>query len=939
MAKDHPTIHGSPWEYTFPLPHLDIQGDFRTQPPGRLSRMVGVDGRYAGRLKRFPGFLKKYAVDLDTQSITVGSQNGTTTFFKPFVILRSPNSSELIRGVVFLGYTSSGGDDTDKIFAVFHDTFQNNTVSNPAAIKSFTVNTAVNYLDAAFDHQTMYFTGELNASPTSKIEFLARYAGQDAATSWVTMDWESTPLSLADDVLAVADAIREGDDSAESFLRGGTQYGIAYRIVYPEQGWFGPLTIPGVLEITGELAGGLVGTAAGYVRYGNSSPGTSISIPNNAGNVFSRAIVQMFRTVHKEFEEPATARGILHLESEWEVPRKSTIGPGAGTALTGSLDEADMVSTTRITVGGGAVAIMQAGDYVYIVGEVFGATKGDFRGVCFRRLVTSISGNDLIFTPAITNWWTGGGSTVATWYGSRSLEKSGDDDDDTAGEFVLDELQPRWGWGLGLGTGFFDAPTGVEDYGLAQQPTLEPDELSTFKKGNPRSKFISLYEDLFVRVTPSSSQEDAAEQDVLRWDFVEKIDGRKGLVPVQNRRRVADLSERVLNLVNVGPFLVVVLNNGLLRIHRSGSRLAIDTIHNRHGAGGKDGAVAVGSVLYMTSPVGLLAADLFSGQLDVLNATQHFFDERQTGSEVGHWRDDLADIQAAYDARLGAVVLLNPTRFEMLLVYLNHGTVGHLIDCPWDNVVSSVDLVSGGIRRAVFFNSQTAGLYEINADRSADSYTTFSFAADGNETSSGLTYNGTGTSAGSLSQVVHSGAAYQSAMVGHFARVRATDGHWQRGRITAQSGSIITLSSNVVSATGLRYEVGGLPMLVTVWPLSGDPRTPVLDMFRGKKVRAMGAALGNVSRTPTGDNDKLSYQLFERDPDPVSARDASPSDLTEVEGAVDGDTCQATYASIARNASILVPGVECWASNLDYDLLGLIVEGTLEKSKRDFQAT
>ena len=64
MALRHGTFHDFVWDYDFPLPALDVQRDFRTQQPGRFSRLIGVDGRYSGRLRRFPGW-KKVAAGLE----------------------------------------------------------------------------------------------------------------------------------------------------------------------------------------------------------------------------------------------------------------------------------------------------------------------------------------------------------------------------------------------------------------------------------------------------------------------------------------------------------------------------------------------------------------------------------------------------------------------------------------------------------------------------------------------------------------------------------------------------------------------------------------------------------------------------------------------------------------------------------------------------------
>lgn len=877
------------WEYPFPAPVLDIQGDPRTQTPGTLSRMVGIDGRYKGRLRRFPGFFHITGVDLTGGSITFGGSGGAI-LFEPFAILQGATGTNVVRGILFLGQQSG----SDKLFVLY--SVNGGAYLGPTAIHTFA--SPVNFLDMTVDHQLILVVGEDTASPSNKVERLIRFAG--TTSGWVDRGWTTQVPSAAD--LTITSL-----EESESHLEWVQKYGVAYRLVYPEQGFFGPISVPTTI-------------APAFVVDATQSCFTRITggldITTTFGSSFSRAVLQLFRTV-KSSHDVREARGILHLESEWEVPRYTVIGVPLkqtnGTATIENDTDPGYITVNASDVTGIADQAA-AGDTLYITAS---STDLGFDGVPFRRTITSRSGQQINFEPALPTPLQN--KTTLFW----GISKDGDGNSSNGVlHTVAADWKPAWGLGTALADTYYDLPLGLDDDALAHQPALDPEEFAVLPKGNPRSKFIREYDDLLVSVTPGRPQEDSTGLDVIRWSRVDR--SRKGLLPVLNRRLIADLSDSILSLVSTKSFVVAMMTNGMMRIHRSGSRLALDYIHNQHGSAGRYGTVAVGNTLYIVSPVGILIMDLFSGQLDVVNATQHFFDEAGA-----HWRDDLADIQVAYDSELGAVIFLNPTKFEMILIWLNYGVVSQLIDVPFAHVRSSPDLQTGGRRRAIFYETTGGALYEIDADRSATSRTTFSYSGE-----SSLTYNGTTTSTIS-NKLIDGAATFHDNMVGHFVRVRQSDGSWSRARITAKDTAIQLSLDTDIAPSGLRYEVGGIPMQGTMWPLSVqgvfDQRraAPITELFRMKKVTAMGAALFGVGSSydaSVGPNLKLNYQLFERDVDVAAV---------EAEGAMDDTQNNTTFAKVSRQHTVLVPGFEQWASNLDFDLLGILVSGTIGKSQHD----
>ena len=939
MPRSRVSQHRMDWEYPFPIPRLDIQGDFRTNPPNVFSRLTGVDGRYRGRLRRFPGFLKKYELPDDitddvgpvTASWTFGGGNGVQ-ILEPFSITQGATGKNLLRGVAYLIVH----DGKDKLAVTY--SVNGGSVTSDIIWRS---TTALNYIDITIDHGLLYIVGEEEAAGAlraRKIELLARYTG--STNKWETAIWPSKVLEMRDAEPGIYDSHdhdADGDEGGEndrSWLDNGMVYGVAMRAVFPDQGFVGPITQPKSIAVQEN------GESSGYatMQYGDAEQSLNL---DDLGNVFTRAVIQVFRTVSNQAsfgnEIPTDAHGALFLESEFEVPRWS----GTGTDLRGdNWDTFVSGDGARIKKGGGTgtTAGMVVGDTVYLTTKREPSSARDVAtnrilcdGMVFRRTVDVIvDANEFTFTPDLPTPITttqykrtieGTTVTQRTFVIDWVVSKDGDQANSNGSFQMRAAEQLFFGWNDTPDGYPASAPVGLRDDALVLQPSLAPEEFATFLKGNPRASFIQEYEDLFVRVTPASAEEDASETDVIRWGNVEK--SRRGIVPVLNRKRISDLSDSIVNLVDAGPFLVVVMNNALLRIHRSGSRLALDPIHNRYGAVGRHGAVAIGSNLYMVSPVGVLIADLNSGQVDVVGATQHFFDE------TGRWNTNLADVQAAYDSQAGALIFLNPTINEMLLIWMNHGVLTHLIDMPWDHVRTGVDFQSGGSKRALFWGTGESGIFEIDALRAATTRSTMGSPAAAVEA---LSLNGlAGTPTNSTTLTAPASKDFSTDMIGHYVRFfnPTTGAKIGRALITARPDADTVTFAAMASppAPGDRFAIGAIPFLTTAWPLSGDPETPLQDLFRVKKVTAMGAALGDVSGDINGNPNKvLRYQLYKRDESAVAA---------EAEGTIDATNTGQTYKAIKLNHTVLVPGVENWSSDLDFDLIGLLVKGSVEHSKQE----
>lgn len=505
-------------------------------------------------------------------------------------------------------------------------------------------------------------------------------------------------------------------------------------------------------------------------------------------------------------------------------------------------------------------------------------------------------------------------------------------------------------WGLVKASPKWD---GLNDDALQFQPSLSTDEVAVFEAGNPKAKRIAIYEDLMVVGTAPKDQDDARDTEVLRWSFADR--DRFNMLPISNRRIPADLTDQLQSLTGAGPFLAAVYDNSILRLHRSGSRLAIDTIHNWHGSVGRWAALSVGTELYLASPVGILIVDLVSGQVNTIGATQHFFDE------TGNWRNNLDTIHAAYDSKLGVLVFHNTALHESILIWMNHGVISTLELVPWDDVAMGPDIYEGGIKQSYWmlpistpetpgspfsagfssgFGGESTGylarIMVFNSDRSAETYSTMGVGSDVtlNTTTSGKISGGISSQVG-----MQAGDILTYSMIGHYLSVVSGSAAGESRKIVAVSPDAeppyVTVSPpfSTEPVDGDRVAIASIPFRLRFWPLSGHPDRPgLLALFREKSVYSAMAALGDMAGSTSSSNPNLylKYVLYERDLDTVAVS-AEGSMLQQDTSGLNA----ATAAALDHVGNVVVPGVECWSADLDFSLLGVVFDGEPQPGRYD----
>ncbi len=791
------------WLYEFDNPALDTRFPHEGQPKGTFSSLVGVDGRYRGRLRRFPGFkvhatigttAVKFGTTSTAQSFTFGTKKGVK-LFKSFAIQRGPNEAALIRGVLFAARDTTL--NADVIVAHFFDTSTGGGIKTMVLWVGVLVAQEIDSIDVTWDHRHFFIMGQSSESGganVTSINDMARYTG----TIWTK--WNMSP-DLNAGLNDTHDASPVGaSSSGKDFLLRGQTYGLAFRIICPEQDVYGPLSEIFLHEVP-----------SGAEQYAWQR----IALP--AVPWATRRYLEMFRSVGSGYADIASV-GSLHLDS-------------------------------RVDIGTGVLV-----------------------------------GNS--------------GSS--------------------------------WTWGLppseaGLPPQATNAVGGLADTALLLRgANLDPIETKVFGT-LPPAKMAQAYEGLLVAVTLPDASENATDTEVIRWTPL--IQDRMNLFPVDHRKRPRNLSDQVSSLVVADPYLAIITDSAIYRMHRSGTQLSFDPQVNRQGGTGRWAPTALGTMLFVPTDLGLLMVDLVSGAVEGVLAAQRIFDD------PARWRGTLSDVYSGYDSEAGCIVFHHRVKHETLLLWVAEGVLTELEDAPFDAIAEGVPASAGGGAQLAFFLQESSRrVYVIDAAGDAATQTM-------NGGSSGHAYNGVITVRSSNDVTLWVDTQYgtlpdDNEMDGFYIHFHELDvdgsvvtgvtGERRLVLNTDLAASRINLTTALTEdAVGCRYSIAAVPFKARMWPL-WDPAADegTREPFRLKKCVAAGMVIRKLTGDYESSSANLRTKLFRLDTTTTVAEAAHALSTSP----------QRTFTKLLANGTILVPEVSSLVSNVGFDLHAVALAGTVEEN-------
>ena len=382
--------------------------------------------------------------------------------------------------------------------------------------------------------------------------------------------------------------------------------------------------------------------------------------------------------------------------------------------------------------------------------------------------------------------------------------------------------------------------------------------------------------------------------------------------PAANLFNFPDVDDEVLTFVEVGDFLYACTKRVLYRIHKQGTRLSLSRLNYGRGLSGRHAAAGVDQSLLMMTPGGVLLIDGATGVLDIIGSLDRLV------TDPDEWAGNLTNVSIAKDSAMGATFMLNPDKEEAAVLWDATNGVSRLEDMNFKFVTEGPLPTSAGVNLAFFVTDGGVVVYP-NADRSTSSQKLTMLGVDSG------TVNGTATS-GSTTTVVDAGAAFDTSpgLAGCKVHVKLSTG-WEVREISSNTSTAITVSSafSASVASGIRYSVSPVPFRIRYWPLGSPNDGYPRSLFYRWNVKSIAAAITGLSTDADSDNDFLTLGVYTK---------SGASFAAEVEVALDTDPSD-SYGAVAQAELLVEPGVDHVGSNTDFELTGVMVDITINRSR------
>ncbi len=396
---------------------------------------------------------------------------------------------------------------------------------------------------------------------------------------------------------------------------------------------------------------------------------------------------------------------------------------------------------------------------------------------------------------------------------------------------------------------------------------------------------------------------------------------RPEMFPSSNIIAIPQRDGKVQQFQEAGDFLFAVTPNTMWRLQRSGSRMAANRVNIGWGVANKGAMVEANNDLYVAMRRGMVKVEAGSGSTVLLAAIER--------TMLDDWRTELASgpdtatpgdqpkIQTAFDVVLGAVFVLNRVKKECIVLWTATGQITTLEDVPWDLLTSLPDPVNGGSMRAWFTSSLDGRIYRADPERDEAAGPTFAPFM--------TTVQGTATS-GSTTALTDTANVFTSEIVGHIIYVDTGSGY-EKATITSRSTNAVTFSAGLSGSgtvkSGDRYILSPIRFNVVAWPLTGQ--TPG-EQFHRRVISGMWAQPNVISGTPNA-KARWTYEAYEQS-------SSTPAQTVDATWDAAGDLPGNLPGYLPHGGTILRPGWLCIEPEMHYELLSGRVTGKVKSGDK-----
>lgn len=462
---------------------------------------------------------------------------------------------------------------------------------------------------------------------------------------------------------------------------------------------------------------------------------------------------------------------------------------------------------------------------------------------------------------------------------------------------------------------------GLNDTALTLQRAYDP--LFDEEGSTPASGLMTAYGDMLISRGDTSVSNVGDTSATLRWSSL-YANTPENFPESDHVYRPSVLGHRILSLREAGDYAYSIREDVVTRLHRNGNFLALNDLYRKVGGVSRYGDTSVGQSLYVVTPIGLMAIDGTSGRQDMVAAV-----ERLIIDSTHYWRKTLGFVHLAFDGELGAMAMLNTATEEVYWLWFQNGVVTSLSDVPFTFVTEGPHPETGGADRSWWVTTD-GRIFHVNFDRSAPRQTLC--GAVGSDT-----VNGTASPDAGLEKTRFKLKNYLGAAVEPPANAAGFYVYFLSGnnRGTKRKVSLVTVDSGVkhllfdtpltqnmvegdiVAIAPVAYDLG-------FWSIRDDEAP---DLFARSTIHQMAARV----RTNAGESNsamnpalKLTYKVYR---EPFGRPREADVTLRLDPGYM--------YASVQETGYSLMPGVSCLTADLDFELHGLQVHGTLDETEAD----
>jgi len=431
----------------------------------------------------------------------------------------------------------------------------------------------------------------------------------------------------------------------------------------------------------------------------------------------------------------------------------------------------------------------------------------------------------------------------------------------------------------------------------------------------PRFKRLQTYDGLLVGITDVEEPAIPAKD----WDDTEKIP--EAIVwsiltspepenfPPEQQYRADEAGEVFFGLYPAGDHLFGVTNGSVYRVTRSGGTLVTNRLQYRLGGVSRFGCTGVGSSLFIVTTSGLKQIDGNSGAINSVTVLDRIL------LDDSEWAGSLADVHVEFDAKLGALILLNTTKKEAYILWESTGAVTKLEDVSWTHLTSGPEVASDGPSRAYWLNNDGI-VHVIDGAREMAGRSMCGLLL-------GETANGTFTAGTTTTNIADSAATFPTGCASFTMHILSGDLLGESAIIASRdSGTQLTVAAlSGTPAVGDRYSIAPVVTRLVLPVMVGATGQP--DPFTRKTSKTLIASFSDLAgHTGTTDiNGKFRYGMKQ---------------MNTILGTVEANfnvVPDKTAAYLNRASTRLFPFVEFKGGNQDFELQAIVVKGVVSASE------